>query len=191
MKPLVNKKTTKNLIIILILLITLSGLFPNYVQAKTDTNDGGPLLQPLVQFVTFLGDSVMQWLQDTFVSKADIYQGSEEYNFQYSPAIIFSGNVPALDINFIEPNNKMIIDYADDYAKYVKDYAKTYYEDRVSTITDEYTNIINNDKAIPVDCNSFEERGTDVNCEAYYFMENDSLHIAYHYFYEFNEWRLQ
>ena len=106
MKPYVNKKITKNLIIIFVIVLITNSLLPNFVQAKTDTESGGGLLAPLEQFVVFLCDKVMEWLQNTFTSldALEVYDGV--YEFKYSPAIIFSGKVPALDINFIEPNVK-------------------------------------------------------------------------------------
>jgi len=100
---LLKNKTTKNLIIILALTAILSGLLPNYVHAALDTENGGGILEPIEQFVVYLCDNVMQWLQDRFISTEKIEQdnGDYKYNFQYSPAIIFSGKVPALDINFV------------------------------------------------------------------------------------------
>ena len=103
MKPYVNKKITKNLIIIFVIVLITNSLLPNFVQAKTDTESGGGLLAPLEQFIVFLCDKVMEWLQNTFTSPESIDLGGGDYDFRYSPAIIFSGTVPALDINFIDP----------------------------------------------------------------------------------------
>lgn len=103
MKAYTNKKTIKNLIIIISIVTILSTLVPTSVQAKTDTEDGGGILHPIENFVLFLCDKVMGWLQKTFVTTEDIKVDDGVWNFQYSPAIIFSGEVPAFDINFITP----------------------------------------------------------------------------------------
>ena len=43
-------------------------------------------------------------MQDIFLThKTDIYVGSYQYIIRYSPGIIFSGKIPAFDINFINP----------------------------------------------------------------------------------------
>ena len=52
----------------------------------------------------FLCDKVMDWLQHTFVSTENIEIEEDVWDFKYSPAVIFSGTVQALDINFIKPN---------------------------------------------------------------------------------------
>ena len=105
MKAYVNKKTIKNLIIIIFIITILSALVPVSVHAKTNTENGGKILTPIEDFALFLGDKVMQWLQNTFMSGDDIEVEEGKWEFKYSPAIIFSGEVPAFDINFI---NQMI-----------------------------------------------------------------------------------
>ena len=117
MKPFINKKTTKNLIIVLLIITILTGFSPKFVEAKTDTDGGGKLFNPISEFVTFLCDSLMQWLQDSFISTESIAVGDGKYNFQYSPAIIFSGTVPAFDINFIDPEGHKIEKNHDSYVK--------------------------------------------------------------------------
>ena len=104
MKAYVNKKTIKNLIIIIFIITILSALVPVSVHAKTNTENGGKILTPIEDFALFLGDKVMQWLQETFMSKDSIEVEEGKWEFKYSPAIIFSGEVPAFDINFINPN---------------------------------------------------------------------------------------
>lgn len=104
MKTYINKTIIKNLIIIMIITATLSTLVPTSVSAANDTEDGGGILHPIESFVLFLGDKVMEWLQHTFVSAENIEVEPEVWDFKYSPSIIFSGDVPALDINFISPN---------------------------------------------------------------------------------------
>ena len=130
MKPLKNKKI-KNLIIILAITVILSGMLPNYIYAATDTANGGGILEPIEQFVVYLCDEVMQWMQNMFTSKERIEQSNGEYNynFQYSPAIIFSGDVPALDINFIDPNKDR--SYVIDFESFVLEKKDEYYQNSV------------------------------------------------------------
>ena len=101
MKRLGNKKTSKKLIIIIIALIILNALLPNFTYASSSL--GGVFLEPLSKFTTFVCDAIMQSLQNSFVSTEDIRVKWGEYKFQYSPAIIFSGKVQALSVNFINP----------------------------------------------------------------------------------------
>ena len=111
MKTFRNKKTIKNLIIIILVITILSALVPIHVQAKTDTEEGGLLLTPIEDFVLFVCDKVMNWLQHTFVTPENIEIEEDVWDFKYSPAIIFSGNVPAFDINFIVPGDDIKVDY--------------------------------------------------------------------------------
>ena len=50
------------------------------------------------------GEEAIEIMQDIFLThKTDIYVGSYQYIIRYSPGIIFSGTIPAFDINFINP----------------------------------------------------------------------------------------
>ena len=65
---------------------------------------GGALFKPIFQFVCGIGDIAIEIMQDIFLThKTDIYVGSYQYIIRYSPGIIFSGTIPAFDINFINP----------------------------------------------------------------------------------------
>ena len=136
MKPFVNKKITKKIFIILIIITILTGFLPNFVQAETDPEEGGGILEPIEKFVVYLSDKVMQWLQTTFTSSENIEVGDGTYNFQYSPAIIFSGTVPAFDINFIKPNT----DTRSNYESFLRDNRKSYYDSATLTSLDEIEN---------------------------------------------------
>ena len=105
MKSILTREKIKKLIIVLFVITTLGNFIPKTTYAKTDTNGGGVILAPISTFTTFVCDKLMNWLQTSFVTTETIKpgDGSSGYNFQYSPAIIFSGNVPALSINFINP----------------------------------------------------------------------------------------
>ena len=103
MKEVKSRRGSKQIIIIIVMMMLCNFIVPNYAYAA-DTDDGGELFDPVIKFVTFLCDSVMQFMQNSFTSNASIDNGDGTYNFQYSPAIIFSGTVQGLDINFITPN---------------------------------------------------------------------------------------
>lgn len=83
-------------------------VMPKKLYAVKDIEEGGPLFKTIVEFTTYLGDELMQWLQNTFTSADEIEQEDGTYLFKYTPAIIFSGEVPALDINFISPGDGKI-----------------------------------------------------------------------------------
>ncbi|MEI3387239.1 MAG: hypothetical protein V8R42_02195 [Clostridia bacterium] len=68
---------------------------------------GGALFKPIFQFVCGIGDIAIEIMQGIFLTnKTSMYVsvGSiNQYIIRYSPGIIFSGKIPALDINFINP----------------------------------------------------------------------------------------
>ena len=106
MKKLHSKKQNKIIITIIAIVMLCNFVMPNYSYAKTEKNDGGQIFDPIAKLLTFVCDNVFQFLQETFVTMDKIEAKEGEYNFQYSPAKIFSGTVPAFDINFIEPNTE-------------------------------------------------------------------------------------
>ena len=101
---------------------------PTYVHAKLEP--GGKLFTPISAFLMGIFDRILATLQAMFVGKTDnladeiLSAGSianpttptdetstpwagtmaaTTYSIRYSPAIIFSGMVPAFDINYINP----------------------------------------------------------------------------------------
>ena len=65
---------------------------------------GGALFKPIFQFVCSIGDIAIEIMQDIFLThKTNIYVGMYQYIIRYSPGIIFSGTIPAFDVNFINP----------------------------------------------------------------------------------------
>ena len=104
MKSVKGKKTKNKFIIVLLIIVLGTGILTNTSYAVNDTENGGTLFDPIMKFVTFLCDSLMQFMQNTFTSSQSIDNGDGTYTYQYSPAIIFSGDVQGLDINFIDPN---------------------------------------------------------------------------------------
>lgn len=117
----------KKILIVLITIIMISNfIMPNYVRAE----NGGKLFTPITELIVGIADRVMATLEAIFVGDlgwSDALGGSEieetapgdtsgwipnfgpwdssttRYSISYSPAIIFSGKVPGLDINFINP----------------------------------------------------------------------------------------
>lgn len=173
------KKKVIATLFILILLFNL--LIPNNVQAsqiKPDSNneeEGGTIFAPICSFITFLCDSVMQFLQNTFISLESIDRGDGTYNFQYSPAIIFSGTVPAFDINFIKPNTDVKTD--SNSGEYIKNHIRAYYKQRDTKFKDQYEAAKNREGA------SFTQGGMTkqddrFSYSVYYWAENDTIYIA-------------
>lgn len=70
---------------------------------------GGVLFKPIFQLICGIGDVVIATLQKLFLTyKTPIsfsVGGINQYIIRYSPGIIFSGTIPAFDINFINPQN--------------------------------------------------------------------------------------
>ena len=99
------KNLTKQIICIIIVLMLCNFIIPNYSYAVS-TEGGGSLLKVMAQFFCFIPDVVINYLQDMFTSPQKIEISEENYIIKYSPGIIFSGQVPAFDINFIDPMEK-------------------------------------------------------------------------------------
>lgn len=84
-------------------------ILPSFVQANTDINNGGTIFEPILKFAAYLSDACMQCMQNMFVTTDPIEKeenGKKTYEFKYSPAIIFSGDIAGLDIDFITLNGK-------------------------------------------------------------------------------------
>lgn len=164
-----------------ILILLFNSLIPNNVQAsqiKPDSNneeEGGTIFAPICSFITFLCDSVMQFLQNTFTSLESIERGDGTYNFQYSPAIIFSGTVPAFDINFIKPNTD--VKKSSNSGEYIKKYIASYYIQKDVKYKDQYENAQKRDERFVIKGRVPLQQA---NCDytAYYWVEDDKLHIA-------------
>ena len=121
MKVFSKNAIIKKILIVIITIIMINNfIMPNYVHAA----NGGKLFTPITEFLVGISDRIMATLEAVFVGKTGLgdpltaseikveLPGQEgwlienidgTYNFQYSPAIIFSGKVPAFDINFINP----------------------------------------------------------------------------------------
>ncbi len=107
MKNITNKDITKKIIVAIVFVILFSFTVPNYSFASV----GGVLFKPFAQFICGVGDLVFVGLQKTFLGNGIISDSNENiqernYYYYYTPYNIFSGNIPGLDINFIEPEQK-------------------------------------------------------------------------------------
>ena len=108
MKYLNNSKTTKKVIMMILIVLTLNFISPNLSNAAESTY-GGELFNPLFQMLAGIGDLVIKGLQYIFLGDGDVVgvlDGEKQFIIEYSPAAIFSNEVPALDINFFNPHEK-------------------------------------------------------------------------------------
>ena len=107
MKFFTDKKIV-NRIIIVIIIVTIINFISPTISGAAKKDKEGDLFQPICEFLCYLADLVMDVLQKIFIGESfgvkslkDFWV--ENYDIKYSPGIIFSGNVPALDINFFTP----------------------------------------------------------------------------------------
>lgn len=112
MEFLTNKKNIKIISLLLIILAIFSFVNPIAVYAEDeDETFGGKLFKPIAKLVCGIGDGVIMGLQKMFVGYWGITDEQYEtestkstvYQILYSPGIIFSNKVPALNADFINP----------------------------------------------------------------------------------------
>ena len=103
MKEIRSKKGSKQIIIIIVMIMLCNFIVPNYSYAA-DTKNGGELFKDLAQLLCFIPDVAVNFLQNMFVTSQEIKISDEEYKILYSPGTIFAGQIPAFDINFITAN---------------------------------------------------------------------------------------
>ena len=103
MKKLHSKKLNKFIVSIVVAVMLCGFIMPPISYAETDTNSGGGLFAPIVKLVVYICDNIFQFFQDSFVNLNSIQNRDGTFTFDYSPAAIFSGKIPAFDINFINP----------------------------------------------------------------------------------------
>ena len=181
MKTFKCKNALKKLIVILLISVIVLSFVPSQVHADTDTAEGGETFAPFSKFVTFLCDSIMQFLQSTLTSNQSIEVGDGTYNFQYSPAIIFSGTVPALDINFIKPNEdtRNTNNYGEFVLKLVADYLE---EEGELDETVSFDSVINEAKNHDYKIEKYQDGpgiyfGSVIKYDVYYWEENNTLYV--------------
>ena len=100
-----HSKTKSKIIIVIIAIIMLCNFAMPKIIFAASTENGGSAIEPISKFLCFIADMTNSLLQRTFTAPNNIKEG-EDYCFLYSPGIIFSGTVPAFDINFINPTLK-------------------------------------------------------------------------------------
>lgn len=108
MKTIAYKNIINKIIIVTIIAIVFNFAIPNYSQAASSD-----LFKPITQLICGAGDLIIMTLQKVFLGQATISNKEEdlskrEYRIYYSPYNIFAGNIPAMDINFINPSKKNI-----------------------------------------------------------------------------------
>ena len=129
MEIFTNKSLIKKISVVLIVLTLLTTIIPLYSYADEDEEVGGKLFKPIFKLFAGVGDLVMKTLQKIFIGDGNIAIAElpeiEEKTFKirYSPGVIFSGNVPALDANFIKPGKSLeVVDSSENKWKKVKSY---------------------------------------------------------------------
>ena len=73
-----------------------------------EEEEGGKLVKPIAQFLCFIPDAVINLLQNMFITPENIKVDEDSYSIKYSPGIMFSGQVPAFDVNFFHPDDREI-----------------------------------------------------------------------------------
>lgn len=186
MKKFTRGKTKKFIIVILIC-VMLATTFP----IPANANVGGALLKPISQLLCKIGDLILKSLQRVFIGYEDIGienpGDAKTYSIYYSPAIIFSGQVAALDVNFVNPLGKN-----GEVSKDIKEYE---YELVSQSITvEELEANYNFDQYDAVENRIFDgfwkttfRFGTD---SIYYIWTDEDTGIEYFYLaYKNNEWK--
>ena len=153
----------------------LSALVPTPTQAETDTEDGGGILKPIEKFILFVCDKVMQWLQNTFVSAESIKVEDGVWDFKYSPAIIFSGTVPALDVNFISPNKESLT--SNKYDEYIKEHIISYYYAHNNNTDDTAYNQARNHEGYSSATGKFRLQNEGITYTVRYWTEDDIVYF--------------
>ncbi|MGN1310764.1 MAG: hypothetical protein ACI4VP_03535 [Clostridia bacterium] len=98
MKKVAKRIFYKRISMLLLIMLLCNFLLPQVSFGAVD------LVTPLSRFFCAVGDITISTLQKYIVGTGAIkYSGSEEYTLKYSPGVIFSGTLPAFDINFISP----------------------------------------------------------------------------------------
>ena len=108
MKSVIKNTITKKVLIVFITIIMLSNfIVPNVVLAKSE---GEKLVSGLFYLIAYVGDVGLSIMQRMMMGTGDLKENGE-YAIMYSPGLIFAGEVPMLDIDFInadENSNKTI-----------------------------------------------------------------------------------
>lgn len=91
MNLITNKKLTKTLMLIAVLVMIFTFILPNYSVAKTDDEKwGGKLFRPIANFLAFLPDLAINLLQDFLWDGSNV--GSEGKIFIRTSSNIYRKN---------------------------------------------------------------------------------------------------
>ena len=112
MRVLIKDTKIKKIIIVIITIVLLSNfIMPNYVCAISAEDIGKRVVGGFFYLLAYVGDAFIKLMQKIMVGTNEIKDG-DEFAIKYSPGVIFSNTVPALDINFIgaDENSNMHIE---------------------------------------------------------------------------------
>ena len=107
MKNLNNRQFSKKIVIAILIVMSFNFISPNISNAD---NFGGKLFKPISQLLCGISDVIISFLQEIFIGDGTIKYGgideieTDSYFIRYSPGLIFAGQIPGLDVNFISPN---------------------------------------------------------------------------------------
>ena len=174
MKKVKAKNLIKQIICIMLILMLCNFILPNYTFA-VKTEKGGSLMEVIAQFLCFIPDSVMNILQDMFIVHENIKVDDDTYSIKYSPGVIFSGQVPALDINFINPSTET--KNGNNYGSYVRDNIPNFFVKRNTNDKDAYEKAKDRKDRFAISGGVQLQQARDTYT-AYYWVENDTLYIA-------------
>ena len=106
MRVLLKNTITKKVMVVLITIVMLSNfIMPNYVCAKSA---GEKLVSGIFYLIAYVGDVGIKLMQKMMIGTNEIKDG-DEYDIKYSPGLIFSNSIIALDVNFIKPNEGYLV----------------------------------------------------------------------------------
>ena len=174
MKKVKAKNLIKQIICITLILMLCNFILPNYTFA-VKTEKGGSLMETIAQFLCFIPDSVMNILQDMFIVHENIKIDDDTYSIKYSPGVIFSGQVPALDINFINPSTET--KNGNNYGSYVRDNIPNFFVKRNTNDKEAYEKAKDRKDRFAISGGVQLQQARDTYT-AYYWVENDTLYIA-------------
>ena len=174
MKKVKAKNLIKQIICITLILMLCNFILPNYTFA-VKTEKGGSLMEVIAQFLCFIPDSVMNILQDMFIVHENIKVDDDTYSIKYSPGVIFSGQVPALDINFINPSTET--KNGNNYGSYVRDNIPNFFVKRNTNDKEAYEKAKDRKDRFAISGGVPLQQARETYT-AYYWVENDTLYIA-------------
>lgn len=103
MKKIKQSIFKKVIPIFLVFIAIFTFILPNYVYADVWEDLGGILIYPIKKLICGIGDTIMEGLQNEFVTYKTSIEQNGNYYFMYTPGRIFSGTIRGLDVNFIDP----------------------------------------------------------------------------------------